>query len=111
MGRQWVLYQDLREAFLRHFRSGLQEGLQKRPFATPPLRVRTPVEFSRIERRRDGGFSPPRDPFRPSRPTEEEPRPRGKESPRRIDDEDSRKVRPSTLQKLVKKYNGVGRSL
>ena len=60
---------------------------------------------------RGGGRPPSGDPRRPipvPRPREEVPRPRGREPVRRHEDEYTRRVRPSTLQKMVKKFDGSG---
>ena len=42
------------------------------------------------------------------RPREDEPRPRTREPVQRHEDEYTRRVRPSTLQKMVKKFDGSG---
>lgn len=70
------------------------------------LRTRQP---SGTKDRRYGIHSAPREPPRlPPRIPEDPFCPRREGHGRRIDDEYSRKVRPSALQKLVKKYDGFG---
>ena len=60
---------------------------------------------------RGGGRPPSGDPRRPipiPRSREEEPRLRAREPVRRHEDEYTRRVRPSTLQKMIKNFDGSG---
>ena len=77
--------------------------------AMPPLPVRGYAP--RPEVGRAAGYVPAMTPLRPMRCPHiplEDPRARIRDPPRRHDDEYSRRMRPSALQKLVKKYDGSG---